>query len=139
MVGDVGSAFLNARMPMDNPDNILHMIIERDVADEIIRRHDSFGQYRMRNGNILVRLNIAMYGCIQWCDEITGTLQNNFTANPNDFCVFNKDVNGNQFTIVVYFDDMKMTCVDNSAILDMEQVLLKAYGQFRTTRGPTVS
>jgi hypothetical protein len=89
MVGDVGSAFLNASMPMDNPDNILHMIIERDVADEIIRRHDSFGQYRMRNGNILVRLNIAMYGCIQWCDEITGTLQNNFTANPNDFCVFN--------------------------------------------------
>jgi hypothetical protein len=28
MVGDVGFAFLNARMPKDNPDKILHMIVD---------------------------------------------------------------------------------------------------------------
>jgi hypothetical protein len=37
IVGDLGSAYLNARMPMDKPDKILHMVIESDVADEIIR------------------------------------------------------------------------------------------------------
>ena len=144
MVGDVGSAYLNAHMPMDNPDKILHMIIESNVADEIIRQDKMFGRYRMKNGNILVRLNKALYGTIQsaklWYDEIAGTLKNNgFTANPRDLCIFNKDVKGKQFTIVVYVDDLKMTCMDKSAVLDMEQILLKIYGQFRTTQGPIVS
>jgi hypothetical protein len=51
-------------MPMDKPDKILYLIIESDVADEIIRRDKSFEKYRMKNGNILVRLNKALYGCI---------------------------------------------------------------------------
>ena len=63
---------------MDNPDKILHMIIESDVADEIIRQDKSFGKYRMRNGNILVRLNKALYGTIKsaklWYDEIANQL-----------------------------------------------------------------
>ena len=144
MVGDVGSAYLNARMPMDNPDKILHMIIARDVADEMIRQDKSFETYRMHNGSILVRLNKALYGCIEsaklWYEEIAGTLQNNgFTANPRDLCVFNKDVKGQQFTIVVYVDDLKMTCANKSAVLEMERILLKTYGQFRTTQGPIVS
>ena len=28
-----------------------------------------------------------------------------------------------------------MTCVDKKAVLDMENILLKTYGQFRTTQG----
>lgn len=32
-----------------------------------------------------------------------------------------------------------MTCVDKSAVLEMERILLKVYGQFRTTQGPLVS
>ena len=144
MVGDVGSAYLNAHMPTKDPDKILHMIIEKYVADEIIRQDESFGKYRMRNGNILVRLNKALYGTIQsaklWYEEMAGTLQNNgFTANPRDLCIFNKDVRGNQFTIVVYVDDLKMTCRDKTAVLEMEQILRNVYGQFRTTQGPLVS
>jgi hypothetical protein len=56
-----------------------------------------------------------------------------------DTCIFNKDIHGKQFTIIVYVDDLKMTCVDKSATLEMERILLKAYGQFRTTQGPVVS
>ena len=87
----------------------------------------------------MVRLDKALYGCIEfakiWYNEIAGTLRSNgFTANPRDICVFNKDVKGNQFTILVYVDDLKMTCVDKKAVLDMEKILLKTYGQFRTTQ-----
>ena len=53
-LGDVGSAYLNANLPMTDPNKILHMIIESDVADEIIRQDKSFGKYRTRNGNIIV-------------------------------------------------------------------------------------
>ena len=32
-----------------------------------------------------------------------------------------------------------MTYVDKDAVLAMEQILLKVYGQFRTTQGPIIS
>jgi hypothetical protein len=32
-----------------------------------------------------------------------------------------------------------MTFVNKSAVLEMERILLKTYGQFRTTQGPIVS
>ena len=86
-----------------------------------------------------MRLDKALYGCIEsaklWYNEIAGTLgRNGFTANPQDICVFNKDVKGNQFTILAYIDDLKMRCVDKKAVLDMEKILLKTYGQFHTTQ-----
>ena len=139
MVGDVGSAYLNADMPMEKPDKILHMYIDKNVADAIIKQDKSFEYYRRHNGGLVVRLDKALYGCIEsaklWYNEIAGTLgRNGFTANPRDICVFNKDVKGNQFTILVYVDDLMMTCVDKKAVLDFEQTLLKTYGQFRTTQ-----
>jgi Reverse transcriptase (RNA-dependent DNA polymerase) len=143
MVGNVLSAYLNARMPLDNPDEILHMIIETDVADEIIRQDKSFSKFRMKNGNILVRLNKALYGCIEsaklWYEEIAITHKSNgCKTNLRDTCIFNKDIHGKQLTIIVYVDDLKMTCVDKSTILEMERILLKNFGQFRTTQGPIV-
>ena len=100
MVGDVGSAYT----PMEKPDKILHMYIDKNVADTIIKQDISF--YRRHNGGLVVRLDKAFYGCIEsaklWYNEIAGTLRSNgFTANPRDICVFNKDVKGNQFTILV--------------------------------------
>ena len=140
MVGDIGTAYLNARMPMNNPDKILHMVIAKDVADEIIRQDKSFEEYRKHDGGLLVRLDKALYGCIEsanlWYQNLAGTLvKYGFTANPRDLCVFNKYIRGKQFTILVYVDDLKMTCVDKSAVLEMEQILRKTYGQFRTTQG----
>ena len=109
MVGDVGSAYLNAKMPTDIPDKILHMFIAKDVTDEIIRQDNKFAPYRRPDGGLLVKLNRALYGCIEsakfWHKEIAGTLENNrFTARR--VCVFNKDVAGKQFTILVYADDL---------------------------------
>ena len=139
MVGGVRSAYLNADMPTEKPYKILHMYIDKNVADAIIKQDTSFSRYRKHNGGLVVRLDKAFYGCIEsaklWNNEIAGNLRSNgFTANPRDICVFNKDVKGNQFTILVYADDLKMTCVDKKAVVDMEQILLRTYGHFRTTQ-----
>jgi Reverse transcriptase (RNA-dependent DNA polymerase) len=143
MVGDVGSAYLNAAMPTDNPDKILYMLIEPDVSREIIRQDKSFLPYQRRNG-LVVRLNKALYGCIEsaklWYIELAGTLTvNGFTANPRDFCVFKKGVKGTQITIVVYVDDLMMTSIDKQLVLKIKQVLRDTYGQFRTSQEKTVS
>ena len=45
MVGDVGSAYLNADLPMGKPDKILHMYIDKNVADAIIKQDISFSRY----------------------------------------------------------------------------------------------
>jgi Reverse transcriptase (RNA-dependent DNA polymerase) len=97
----------------------------------------------MKNRKILVRLNKGLYGCIEsaklWYEEIAGTLKSNgFTANLRDACIFNKDIHVKHFTIIIYVDDLEITCVDKSAILEMERILLKVYGQFRTTQGSIV-
>ena len=68
-------------------------------------------------GATVVRLDEELYGCNEsaklWYNEIAGTLRSNgFTANLRDICVFNKDIKGNQFMILVYVDDLEMTCVD---------------------------
>jgi hypothetical protein len=69
-----------------------------------------------------------MSGCIVsaklWYEEIAGTLKSNgFTANLRDTCIFNKNILRKQFMIIVYVDDLKMTCVDKSAALEMERIL----------------
>ena len=39
-----------------------------------------------------------------------------------------------QFTILVDVDDLKLTCVNKDAVLRMETILRKKYGQFRTAQ-----
>jgi Reverse transcriptase (RNA-dependent DNA polymerase) len=117
----------------------LYMVIEPDVAREIMRQDKSFAKYARKDQSLVVRLNKALYGCIEsaklWYTEIAGTLtKNGFTANPRDICIFNKDVKGVQITIAVYVDDLMMTSKNRSLVLEMEQVLLSTYGQFRTSQ-----
>jgi Reverse transcriptase (RNA-dependent DNA polymerase) len=82
-------------------------------------------------------LNKALYGCIEsaklWYHEIAGTLKTNgFKPHPMDICIFNKTARNTQITIVVCVDDLMMTSTDKSLVLEMEKILIKTYGQFRT-------
>jgi hypothetical protein len=92
MVGDVGSAYLNALMPRGNLDKTLYMLIEPEVAKEIIRQDPSFLPFQRRNGGLVVILNKALYGCIEsaklWYHEVAGTLKTNgFKPDLRDICI----------------------------------------------------
>ena len=65
MIGDVGSAYLNANMPTDDPAKVLYMSVEEDVANEIIRQDATFAPFRRAYGTLVVQLNKALYGCIE--------------------------------------------------------------------------
>ena len=64
-------------MLKEKPDKILHMFIDKNVADAIVKQDKSFGAYRRHNGRLVVRLGKALYGCIEstklWYNEIAGT------------------------------------------------------------------
>ena len=105
MVGDVGTAYLNARMPLDDPDKVLHMRIEASIANIIVRLDKAFQEFITHDGSLIVRLEKALYGCIEsarlWYTEISSTLHAcGFVTNPRDPCVHNKMIVKDQFTII---------------------------------------
>jgi hypothetical protein len=81
-----------------------------------------------------------LYGCIEsarlWNTEISGTLKSwGFIPNPRDPCVMNKIVKGKQITVVVYVDDLLITCVYDEEVKKLIDALTEKYGQFRSTTG----
>ena len=144
MVGDVGTAYLNASMPTSDPERTIHMSIDPRTAAIVMEQDASFKQYRTRDGGLIVRLDKALYGCIEsarlWNDEITSKLVSlGFEPNPRDKCVFNKLEKGVQTTIAVYVDDLMITSTNLEAIHEVEIQLRGAYGEFRTSMGPVVT
>ena len=59
-------------------------------------------------------MNKALYGHMRSSmllfEHISAMLKGmGFAPNPDDLCVWNKDVEGNQFTVVLYVDDLKLS------------------------------
>ena len=143
-VGDVGTAYLNATMPSHDPKKHVHVMINKDVADIMCEIDPSFKPYQAKSGRIVARLRKALYGCIEsaklWHLEITKTLTDwGFTPNPRDPCVLNKVIRGKQLTVVIYVDDLLMTCVYVKEVRNLAEDLRSKYGQFRTSDGPIVN
>ena len=88
-VGDVGTAYLNAFMPSDDPNRRVHIMIDKEVAKIICEEDPTFIKFLRPDGRLLVRLRKALYGCIEsaklWHDEISGTLKTwGFVPNLRD-------------------------------------------------------
>ena len=84
----------------------------------------------MENGKKVLYLKVlrALYGCIEsimlWCNLFFKSLQElGFVIFPYDKCVANKIINGKQFTIVWYVDNIKMPRVDRSVVNNVIQVI----------------
>ena len=54
MVGDVGTAYLNAKMPTDDPTKRIHMTIDPVIAKIIVTQDPSFSTFMTRDGGLLV-------------------------------------------------------------------------------------
>lgn len=55
--------------------------------------------------------------------------------NPYDPCVFNKEVNGNQLTVTLHVDDLKISHVDSFEVTKLIRYLEKIYGKVVVHRG----
>ena len=60
MIADVGSAYLNAHMPQNDPKKFVFMMIAPNVAQIIYEVDPSFIEFRRYDGSLLVRLNKAV-------------------------------------------------------------------------------
>jgi hypothetical protein len=131
---DVGTAYLNAVMKRE-----VLMRIEPKLASLLVDIDPSC--YALEdNGCIVVRLNKALYGCLEsaklWYDDISATLRGmGFTANRKDPCVLNVMRGGHQVTVNIYVDDVLCTSVDQSDIDWVATELKLKYGELTVNTG----
>ena len=113
---DFTGAYLNAEMKR----RVL-MMFDPTLTKLILEIDPSYKQYIGKNGKLTVKLDKALYGCIEsaklWYDLISSKLiELGYTQNPYDVCVFNKIVNEVQVTVTLYVDDLMMTCASEALL-----------------------
>lgn len=121
---DIKGAFLNA----DINDHEIYMELDPLVAAILMKLDASFSQFRRDDGCVIVKLNKALYGCIQsaklWYNLLSSILIGaGFQMNSEDICVFNYVVNGEQITVGIYVDDLFVTSKSLILISALEDLL----------------
>jgi uncharacterized protein Yka (UPF0111/DUF47 family) len=131
---DIEGAYLHADMTSE-----VYLYIEPTLASILVSIDQSYSQY-LDDGSLIVKLDKALYGCIEsaklFYDHVHTTLTAmGFKRNGYDQCVFNKTINGKQCTIVVYVDDLMVSCVDVNIVEEVLAQLTKAYKKINIQRG----
>jgi len=134
---DIAGAYLNAKMPDDS--NVL-MRLDPTISDILCTIHPSYRKLLTKNKTLIVRLNKALYGCIEsaklWYEDVSAFLiSQGYTPNPAEPCVFNKEVDGKQCTICLYVDDLKITCAVPGVIDQLLQQLTDKYKTLTVHQG----
>jgi hypothetical protein len=113
---DIGGAYLNA----DMDDEDVFMQLDPDLSKSVVCFMPECKEYIERD-ILTVKLDKALYGCVQsallWYQTLSDYLKSlGFVANPVDQCVLNLNWKDTQLTVMLYVDDLLITCVDDGAI-----------------------
>ena len=140
-VVDIGGAFLNADM---NIGIDVYMRLDATMSGMMIKLDDQYAQYMDNKGNIVVRLDKALYGCVEsaalWHEHLSATLESmGYRKNEYEVCVFNKVVDGVQCTAAVHVDDLIITSTDQNMIDELCRGLKGRYGEITRHDGPILN
>jgi len=133
---DVGQAYLNAYMK----DEVL-MRLDKTIAAILIERDPSYAQFLdPKSGEIIVKLNKALYGCVEsaklWYDTLAAKfISMGYEVNPFDRCVFQKEIDQGTITVCVYVDDIFATSESDSLLEDLILELEREYKKLTVNRG----
>ena len=94
VTADVGCAYLNASMPKHDPEKLVFIKIDPDIATLLVEVDINMLPFVRKDGSIIAELNKALYGCIEsavlWYEELSQNLISlGLTRNDTDPCVFN--------------------------------------------------
>ncbi len=128
---DIGGAYLNADMDED-----VYMWLDKHLSEKVIAVMPEAAAVATRNGTLVVKLNKALYGCIQsaklWNDRISDFLVSiGYTRNEADRCVFNRVTDGKQSTLVLYVDDILVLSTNPAEITELEDHLKREFKEIK--------
>ena len=130
---DVGKAYLNATVEHDIIMELAAILRERDPSYEAFTDPET--------GKILVKLNKALYGCVEsarlWYNHLRGVLEKiGYIVNPHDVCVFNRvSATGAQSTVLFHVDDGLATSTDLEDLKMLEKELLAEFKEVKFKYG----
>ena len=140
MTIDVGGAFLNADIKWTGV--LVHVRLDKIMTGFLIEIEPEFRKFVNEDGSCVVELDKALYGTLEaaklWYDNISAKLiADGFDPNPYDPCVFNKiNLDGLQITVVLYVDDLMVTCEDERELDAFATFLRTSYaGDITEHRG----
>jgi hypothetical protein len=116
------------------------------IASVLCDHHPHYSNHLAPNGTIVVKLDKALYGCIEsaklWYNDLSSCLlEIGFKKSESDECTVSpqhyrrspySDVH-----IAVFVDDFKITCREDTIIKSIEDRLKAKYKDLRSTYGKT--
>jgi len=134
---DIPVAYLYAIMPDDCEDL---MRLNKYLSNIIVQLDDRYSNYMNNDGSIIVKLDKALYGCVQssklWYDQLCEALSTmGYVQNDDDKCIFNRTMKGNQATICVHVDDLMITCADEGTMKRITNDLRQYFGELSVNEG----
>ena len=144
MTIDFVGAYLFADMPTDPQGDPIHMKLDKINTSILVKTNPEYEEFVNEDGTIVVRLDRALYGCIQsarlWYEKLMDELKAiGFVPNPEDPCVLNAYFDGTQVTTSVHVDDLFITCEDLEVLQLIEKHLRGRFdGELNAQYGPTV-
>ena len=137
---DFPGAYLNAEMPKDKGKQVF-MKLNKFESLVLCKLDPSYESYRRPDGNMVVKLNRALYGCVEsgrlWYEKLTKDLESiGYKKNPHDMCVFNRiESDGSQSTLIIHVDDMKITAKSEEHIDGIIKEIGNYYPKLQVHRG----
>ena len=135
---DVATVDIPGAFMQGDQDETVHMRLEGTLA-ELLTKCDPklYRQYVIKENNkpvLYVELIKALYGTLRaalifWRKLTSKLVEWGFTINPYDWCIANKQINGQQCTLVWHVDDMKISHVDTKIVDDVIKRLEREFGK----------
>ena len=140
---DIPGAYLEAAMPADQEP--VYMSLDKSLSEQLIKIIPDYLQYKTDRGNIIVRLDKALYGCVQssklWYEKITSVLKEiGYDQNIYDQCVMNrKESDGSQSTILFHVDDLMITAKSDTIIDNIIEDIKRYFNNITINRGSIIN
>ena len=135
---DVATVDIPGAFMQGDQDETVHMRLEGTLA-ELLTKCDPklYHQYVVTENNkpvLYVELIEALYGTLRaalifWRKLSAKLIEWGFMINPYDWCVANKQINGQQCTLVWHVDDMKISHADSRIVDTIINMLEQEFGK----------
>ena len=139
-VFDITGAYLNA----DIKETVYLLIVDKRLLDVLKTMFPDLRYYEDSYGRIVVIADKALYGLIEsanlWHKTLTKVLiDDGFVPNPCDPCVLNRESVGIQTTVVIYVDDLLVTCKDRTHIAAVKNLIELHFDEVKVKSGFSVT
>jgi histone deacetylase 1/2 len=127
---DIAGAYLNASIE----DLDIHVIIDPYLTSLLLSLDPTLQSFVYPDGSCTAKLDRALYGTheasLRWYMTLASLAESNgFVKNSIDPCVLNKMVDSVQITMVIYVDDIMLTCTDMEVIDDVIVMFRSAFNE----------